>query len=128
MRNIIRAPVVNDVSLQVRAGEIVGLAGLVGAGRTEIVRAIAGADVPQSGAVLIDGAIARIREPFDAIRAGIALITEDRKAQGLVLGMTVRENITLAHLAQFLNREHFIDRGKEEAISEKFIEELRAFY
>jgi ribose transport system ATP-binding protein len=124
VRNLVRAPVVNNVSLQVRAGEIVGLAGLVGAGRTEIVRAIAGADVPQSGAVLVDGVILRIHQPSDAIRAGIAFITEDRKAQGLVLGMTVRENITLAHLAQFVNHENLIDRAKEEAAAEKMIAEL----
>jgi len=124
VRNLVRTPIVNNVSLQVRAGEIVGLAGLVGAGRTEIVRSIAGADVPQSGAVLVDGAILRIHQPSDAIRAGIAFITEDRKAQGLVLGMSVRENITLAHLAQFVNREHLIDRAKEEAISEQMIAEL----
>ena len=86
----------------VRAGEIVGLAGLVGAGRTEIVRAIAGADVPDRGEVQIDGSRVRMRAPEDGIDAGIAFITEDRKAQGLVLGMTVRENITLAHLAEFV--------------------------
>ena len=98
-----------DVSFSVRAGEIVGLAGLVGAGRTEIVRAIAGADVPDRRR---DRDRRQTRcasaSPHDGIAAGIAFITEDRKAQGLVLGMTVRENITLAHLAQFVNREHLI--------------------
>ena len=84
-----------------RAGEIVGLAGLVGAGRTEIVRAIAGADLPSGGAVAIDGKKVRVRDPHDGIEAGIAFITEDRKSQGLVLGMNVRENTTLAHLDEF---------------------------
>ena len=79
---------VNDVAFQVHAGEIVGLAGLVGAGRTEIVRAIAGADVPTKGEIAVDGKRVVVRSPRSAIAAGIALITEDRKAQGLVLGMT----------------------------------------
>jgi ribose transport system ATP-binding protein len=125
VRNLVRAPAVNGVSFTVRAGEIVGLAGLVGAGRTEIVRAIAGADIPQSGEVLVDGAPVHAKEPADGIRAGIALITEDRKSQGLVLGMTIRENVTLAHLAGFIGGGRLIDRKKEDAAAERFIEELR---
>jgi len=115
---------VNDVAFQVRAGEIVGLAGLVGAGRTEIVRAIAGADVPTKGEIRIAGERVVVRSPRSAIAAGIALITEDRKAQGLVLGMTVRENTTLAHLDQF---EHgvFIDKPAETAVANAEIAELR---
>jgi ribose transport system ATP-binding protein len=115
---------VNDVAFQVRAGEIVGLAGLVGAGRTEIVRAIAGADVPTKGEIRIDGNRVVVRSPRSAIAAGIALITEDRKAQGLVLGMTVRENTTLAHLDQF---EHgmFIDKPAETTVANAEIAELR---
>ncbi|MDB5026685.1 MAG: rbsA [Candidatus Eremiobacteraeota bacterium] len=115
---------VHDVSFAVRSGEIVGLAGLVGAGRTEIVRAIAGADVPTQGEIRVGGERVVVRTPRSAIRAGIALITEDRKAQGLVLGMTVRENTTLAHLGQFVRR-GFIDKAAEtEAASEK-VAELR---
>ena len=125
VKNLTRPPLVNDVTFDVRRGEIVGLAGLVGAGRTELVRAIAGADTPASGSVEVDGVAHTIRVPADGIRAGIAFITEDRKAQGLVLGMTVRENITLAHLEDFLNREHFIDRTKETHAASKFIAELR---
>ncbi len=115
---------VNDVAFVVHAGEIVGLAGLVGAGRTEIVRAIAGADVPTSGEIRIDGERVVVRSPRGAIAAGIALITEDRKAQGLVLGMTVRENTTLAHLDQF---EHgaFIDKPAETKTANAEIAELR---
>jgi len=120
-----RVPYVNDVRFAVRAGEIVGLAGLVGAGRTEIVRAIAGADVPDRGHIQIDGKTVRIRRPSDAIGAGIAFITEDRKGQGLVLGMSVRENMTLAHLAQFVNRERLIDESREESTAKDMIGELR---
>ncbi|MEO6913834.1 MAG: sugar ABC transporter ATP-binding protein [Candidatus Baltobacteraceae bacterium] len=125
VRNLQRPPRVNGVSFDVRAGEIVGLAGLVGAGRTELCRAIAGADIPQSGEILIDGKPVRIHSPADAISHGIAFITEDRKSQGLVLGMSVRENITLAHLAQFVNREHLLDGSKELEISNHYIAELR---
>ncbi len=123
--HLIRRPVVNDVSFSVRSGEIVGLAGLVGAGRTEIVRAVAGADVPDSGTIHVGGDLIRIRSPHDGIESGIAFITEDRKGQGLVLGMSVEENITLAHLSQFVNRELLIDEKREEATAEKMIDELR---
>jgi ABC-type sugar transport system ATPase subunit len=119
-----RGQIVNDVSLRVRRGEIVGLAGLVGAGRTEIVRAIAGADVPDSGEVRIDGTLYRLRSPADAIEAGIAFITEDRKGQGLVLGMTLRENITLAHLDQFVSKDLLIDEHREKSTAERMIQEL----
>lgn len=125
VRDLSRPPAVNGVSFEVRRGEIVGLAGLVGAGRTEIVRSIAGADVPQSGEVDVGGTVLRARNPHEGIAAGIAFITEDRKAQGLILGMTVRENVTLAHLGQFVNRDLLINRGKEEDVTQKYIEELR---
>jgi ribose transport system ATP-binding protein len=125
VQNLLRPPMVNGVSFEVRRGEIVGLAGLVGAGRTEIVRAIAGADVPKSGEVQIQGQRLHARNPRDGIAAGIAFITEDRKAQGLILGMSVRENVTLAHLAQFINRDLLIDRHKEEGVTEQYIDELR---
>ena len=115
---------VDDVSFAVHAGEIVGLAGLVGAGRTDIVRAIAGADVPVSGTIDVSGRRVTIRGPHSAIDAGIALITEDRKAQGLVLGMTVRENTTLAHLDAFAPN-GFIDRARENETTSKEIAELR---
>jgi ABC-type sugar transport system ATPase subunit len=115
---------VNDVSFVVKAGEVVGLAGLVGAGRTDIVRAIAGADVPDLGTIDVGAARLRVRGPHDAIEAGIALITEDRKAQGLVLGMSVRENTTLAHLDRYSKR-GFVDRAAEEAIAHDEIAELR---
>jgi ribose transport system ATP-binding protein len=115
---------VNDIAFAVRAGEIVGLAGLVGAGRTEIVRAIAGADVPTKGEIRVDGKRVVVRSPRNSIRAGIALITEDRKAQGLVLGMTVRENTTLAHLAQFVRGLFIVKRAEVDATNAE-IAELR---
>jgi ribose transport system ATP-binding protein len=114
---------VHDVGFEVHAGEIVGLAGLVGAGRTEIVRAISGADVPTEGSVDIDGRRVVVRNPRSAIRAGIALIPEDRKSQGLVLGMNVRENTTLAHLDAY-SPAGFIDRRAERAIAQEEIANL----
>ncbi|MBV8354332.1 MAG: sugar ABC transporter ATP-binding protein [Candidatus Eremiobacteraeota bacterium] len=123
VKNLSRG-IVNDVTFSVRAGEIVGLAGLVGAGRTEILRAIAGADIPARGEVLVEGKPPHILSPAYGIAAGIALITEDRKAQGLVLGMNVRENITLAHLDEYVARSFLIERSKEVAVTNKLITEL----
>jgi len=125
VRDLLRPPAVNGISFEVRAGEILGIAGLVGAGRTETLRSIAAADLPQGGEIEILGRRLRARSPADSIEAGVAFITEDRKAQGLILGMTVRENITLAHLDQFVNRELLIDRAKETTVASKFIAELR---
>ncbi len=90
-----------DVSLSVRRGEIVGLAGLVGAGRTEVARCIAGADPHDAGTMTLGGAPYRPRSPRDAIARGVVYLPEDRKTQGLVLGMSVRENATLATLQEF---------------------------
>jgi ABC-type sugar transport system ATPase subunit len=104
---------VHDVSFEAHAGEIVALAGLIGAGRTEILRAIAGADKRVAGHIAVDGKPIAARSPSGSIHAGIAFITEDRKAQGLVLGMTVRENTTLAHLAEFVGADRLIVRARE---------------
>jgi ribose transport system ATP-binding protein len=114
-----RTPAFDDVALRVRAGEIVGLAGLIGAGRTEILRAISGADVRIDDRRLRPGDIA------GAIAAGVAFITEDRKAQGLVLGMSVRENVSLAHLADFVDRDLLIDVARERDAATRMIAQLQ---
>jgi ribose transport system ATP-binding protein len=93
-----RAGVLEDCSLEVRGGEIVGLAGLVGAGRTELARAIFGADPIDDGRLELDGERVRVRSPAAAIDAGIGYLTEDRKGNGLALELGVDQNITLAHL------------------------------
>src|SRR4030081_1477020 len=90
------ATVLADVGLEVRRGEILGIAGLVGAGRTEMARAVFGADPFDSGRVLIDGAPVNIRSPQDAIRHGIGLVPEDRKQQALFLSLAVRTNLSMA--------------------------------
>jgi inositol transport system ATP-binding protein len=118
------AIVLENVNLTVRAGEIVGLAGLVGSGRTELVRAIFGADSFSTGQVLIDGAPVTIKNPQDAIRKGIGLVPEDRKQQALVLQLAVRENISLAKLGD-LSTIGFIRRPEERSLSQRFIETLQ---
>ncbi len=112
------------VTFEVRPGEIFGLAGLVGSGRTSLLRAICGADVATSGSIELDGASLRFRRPHDAIAAGLAFVTEDRKAQGLVLGMSIRENVTLPHLARFV-RFLTVDRRAESAAVMKMADDLR---
>jgi ABC-type sugar transport system ATPase subunit len=100
VRGLARPPRVFDVGFDVYAGEILGIAGLVGSGRTEVARMIFGADRPASGTIEIAGSRLRARTPVDAIRAGIALLPEDRRHEGLVLDFSVRENITLASLGK----------------------------
>jgi ribose transport system ATP-binding protein len=101
VRDLRRGSAVRGVSLAVRGGEVLGLTGLVGSGRTELARLIFGADRPDGGQIFVDGRAVTIRRPVDAIRHGICLITEDRKAQGLVLGHSVRENFGLPNLRKF---------------------------
>ena len=107
------ATVLEDVSFTLYQGEILGMAGLVGAGRTEVARAIFGADKFDSGQVLIDSKPVRITSPVDAIRHGIGFVPEDRKAQGLILALTVRHNMALPNLDR-LTRAGFV-RLREEA-------------
>ncbi len=96
-----RANAVRDVSFEIHAGEVLGLTGLVGAGRSETARLIFGADRADRGTILLDGVALKIRSPRDAIQAGICLLTEDRKSQGLVLDASVRENFGLPNLNEF---------------------------
>ncbi len=114
------AIVLDNVSLTLRRGEILGLAGLVGAGRTELVRAIFGADKRNSGDILVDGKPANIHSPADAIQYGIGLVPEDRKGQGLILNQAVRVNMTLAHL-DALSTVDFVRLGAERQIVNEYI-------
>ena len=101
VKNMTRGKSVQNVSFRVRSGEILGLAGLVGAGRTELARLIFGADRRDSGEIQLDGKTLPLRDPREAIAAGIGLLTEDRKLQGLVLPHTVKENFGLPNLNRF---------------------------
>jgi ribose transport system ATP-binding protein len=118
---ITRGHVLNDCSFEVRAGEILGFAGLVGAGRTELARAVFGADRIDSGTVELDGRRLRIRGPQNAIEAGIGYLTEDRKGEGLALQLGVDQNITLAHLPARLG---FINLAEERRIARRRRDEL----
>ncbi len=113
-----------DVSFSLHEGEIVALTGLVGAGRTEIARVIFGADKLTGGSIYLDGQQITVRSPRDAIRQGIGLLTEDRKHQGLVLGMSVRENTTLANL-KGVAFGPFVSRSRERSIVGQYIDDLR---
>ena len=124
VEGLTREGVFSDVSFRLRTGEIVGLTGLVGAGRTEVARAIFGADRIDRGQIYLDGKSITVRSPQDAIRQGIGLLTEDRKNQGLVLGMTVRENTTLANLRELV-KGVFVSRRAERRVTERYIKELQ---
>ncbi|HEY9023576.1 MAG TPA: sugar ABC transporter ATP-binding protein, partial [Burkholderiaceae bacterium] len=117
----------DDVSFELRRGEILGFAGLIGAGRTEVARAVFGADALDAGTVRLGGhgqAALRIRDPRDAIRHGIAYLSEDRKAHGLALDMTVAQNISMAHPRAVAGRLGFIRFGDEDAVARRYIESL----
>ncbi len=113
-----------DISFALHTGEIVGMTGLVGAGRTEVARALFGADRFDAGHVFLDGEEVRVTSPQTAIANGIGLLTEDRKQQGLVLGMSVRENTTLANLGALLAGP-FLRRAEEQRVTRKYVQDLQ---
>jgi ABC-type sugar transport system ATPase subunit len=121
--NISRAKLVHDISFKLRAGEIVGFAGITGSGRTELVRSIFGAD-PYTGEMRVLGEPYKPRSPADAINRGIALVTEDRKAQGLLLKLNVTVNTTISGLKR-LSRYGVIQLAKELTLVKKFIQDLK---
>ncbi|WUG83099.1 sugar ABC transporter ATP-binding protein [Streptomyces sp. NBC_00455] len=116
--------VLNNVSVAIRPGEVVGLGGLLGSGRSETAKAIAGALPPDSGRVLVAGGAVRTGSTPAAIRAGISLLPEDRKAEGIVPGLSVRENIALAALPG-LSRFGLVDEKRIDSIVETFMTRLR---
>jgi len=115
---------VRDASFAVRAGEVLGIAGLVGAGRTDLARLVFGADPLERGEVLLDGRPVSIVSPRDAIRLGICLLTEDRKGQGLVLGLSARDNFALPNLDRW-SPFGWIRKGQEQSAFERFVASLR---
>ena len=122
--NLKAGRLVNDVSFSIAAGEIVGLGGLIGSGRTETARAIFGADRLQSGTISIDGRKVKIHNPVDAVAAGIGLVPEDRKGQGLVVTNSIRSNITMASLKRFC-RFGVIQRRRELEVVDKNTTDLK---
>jgi L-arabinose transport system ATP-binding protein len=115
---------VSDIDLEVYGGEVLGIAGLVGAGRSELAHAIVGSTPVRSGQILVDGAQVRIRGPRDAIRAGIGFAPEERKAQALLMQRTVRDNISLAILDR-IRVARVIRRGEERAVAQRYTGQLR---
>jgi ABC-type sugar transport system ATPase subunit len=121
VRNLSGPPRIKDVSFQIRKGEIVGLAGLQGAGRTELARLLIGAEKKTAGRVSLHGKPVDIRHPVDAVRHHIGYVSEDRKRLGLILNMSVRENNTMTIHRDILNRLGLISRPKENAITDKYV-------
>jgi ribose transport system ATP-binding protein len=124
VRNLNRGRSIQNVSFRLRRGEILGFAGLVGAGRTEVARAIFGADRLDSGEILLNGKRARIRSPHDAVRRGIGYLSEDRKRYGLALGLDVETNMVLAALKEFLGALGWVLPARTRAMAASHVREL----
>lgn len=115
---------VNSVSFEVKAGEILGVAGLMGSGRTELAKIIFGEYRKEAGEIYINGEKVKISSPQDGIKNGICYLSEDRKKEGLVLGMSVGENMTLSNLVSYENSLKKIDKRKEREDIEEYIKKL----
>ncbi len=124
VRHLHAGRMVRDISFQLYAGEIVGIAGLMGAGRTEMTRALFGVDAKESGEVLLEGEPIAIGKPIDAIRRGIVLLPEDRKKDGLCTRLCVRENIALPNLDILCGRSTVVNRKRENGMVAKAAAEL----
>ena len=122
-KNLERARVLNGVDLEVNEGEIVSLAGLLGSGRTETARVLFGADPLEGGSVEVEGRQVRFKTPADAIQAGLGFSSEDRKQDGIIPYMSVRENLTLALLPR-LARNGVVDRAEQARVVDRFIARL----
>jgi ribose transport system ATP-binding protein len=123
-RNLNAGKMVRDISIELYSGEIVGIAGLMGAGRTEATRAIFGVDPKESGQIFLHGKQISIKSPYDAIRHGVVLVPEDRKKDGLCTKLSVRENISLPSLDVISNKLGYVNRKLETQMVEKAISEL----
>jgi ribose transport system ATP-binding protein len=125
VRGLNRGRYIRDVSFSLRRGEILGFAGLMGAGRTEVARAVFGADPIDSGEVRVCGKTIQINAPIDAVRAGIGYLSEDRKHFGLAMGMDVESNVTLPSLNRWLKWGVFLNQSAIHSVSQKMVEKLR---
>jgi ribose transport system ATP-binding protein len=122
-RDLVHGPRLRGVSVEVRRGEIVGLAGLLGSGRTETARAIFGATPSDAGAMTLEGRPFAPASPIDAIRAGIGFVSEDRKAEGIIPDLSVRENLTLAALP-LLTTYGIVSRTRQTEIVERYMRRM----
>ena len=123
VENLNAGKMVQNVSFELRKGEILGFSGLMGAGRTETARALFGADPKESGNIYINGKLVDIKTPEDAVKAGIGYLSEDRKRYGCVVQKTVAENTTMATMHEFMNG-LFINKKKEAEVAQKHVEAL----
>ncbi|NLY44550.1 MAG: sugar ABC transporter ATP-binding protein [Tissierella sp.] len=124
VQNLNAGPHVRDINLSLYEGEIVGIAGLMGAGRTETTRALFGADFKESGKVFIDGVEVKIDKPIDAIKAGIVLAPEDRKKDGLCTKLSIKDNIALPNLDILSSKLGIVNRREEMDMTKKTIGDL----
>jgi ribose transport system ATP-binding protein len=113
-----------EISFELRKGEILGIAGLMGAGRTRLAKTLFGAENITSGRILIDGREVTLKSPRDAINAGIGLVTEDRKSEGLILDLSVKHNISLPNINKFIQG-GIINFKKENAVADEYIDKLK---
>ena len=124
VKNLNAGKMVRDISFDLYEGEIVGIAGLMGAGRTETTRAIFGADPKESGEIIMDGRMLTINKPMDAIKAALVLVPEDRKKDGLCTKLSIRENISLPNLDILCNAMGIVNKKKEEQMVNKTVNDL----
>jgi ribose transport system ATP-binding protein len=124
VRNLNRGKALQDVSFSLMKGEILGFAGLMGAGRTDVARTIFGADKLDSGEIYIKGQQVQINKPKDAVVYGIGYLSEDRKRYGLTLGMDVQDNIAMASMKNFLRWLAFVDFKKETSVAREMVNAL----
>ena len=124
VRGLARGRAVRDVSFSVKSGEILGFAGLMGAGRTEVARLIFGADRREAGEIIVHGKPVAVASPKDAVRAGIGYLSEDRKHLGLALGLDLTANVGLPNLKRFSNAVGIVDEGSLGQIARDYIKSL----
>ncbi|TCL61504.1 ribose transport system ATP-binding protein [Hydrogenispora ethanolica] len=125
VKNLNRGRLIRDVSFQLKKGEVLGFAGLMGAGRTEVARAIFGADPIDSGEIYVKGRRIGIKNPKDAVRCGIGYLSEDRKRYGLILGMELETNIVLAAFERFLGFMGWVNVARTRSQAQAIVEELQ---
>jgi ribose transport system ATP-binding protein len=125
IKNLNAGNLVRDISFDLYQGEIVGSAGLMGAGRTETTRAIFGADPKQSGDIILEGNSLLINKPMDSIKYGIVLVPEDRKRDGLCTKLSVSDNISLPNLDTICDKFGVVSRKKEQEMTEKAVNDLQ---
>ena len=125
VKNLNRGRAIRNVSFSLRKGEILGFAGLMGAGRTEVARAIFGADPIDSGEISIHGVTQAIRSPQDAVRLGLAYLSEDRKHYGLVTSMTVGDNVTMSSWPRFTRSRVFMNDARMREAANDYVQKLR---